>query len=130
MSADEAALRTAEARAAELDDADPLRGYRDEFLTSPGDDVVTYLDGNSLGRPLKVSADRITAFVREAWAGRLIRGWDEEWLDLSLKIGDRIGATVLGAAPGQTTIGDSTTVLLYKLARAGVALAGRVTILT
>jgi kynureninase len=120
MSADEAALHTAELRAAELDDADPLRGYRDEFLL--GDDVVAYLDGNSLGRPLKASASRISSFVEQAWAGRLIRGWDEDWLTLPTRIGDRIGTTVLGAHAGQATIGDSTTVLLYKLARAAIAL--------
>ena len=36
-------------------------------------------------------------------------------------IGDDLGRVVLGAAAGQTTIGDSTSVLLYKLVRAAVA---------
>ncbi len=112
-------------RAAELDATDPLAGYRDLFLTGPDDDVLAYLDGNSLGRPLRASADRLARFVIEQWAGRLIRGWDEEWFELPLTLGDRIGATVLGAAPGQTTVADSTTVLLYKLARGGVALSRR-----
>ncbi|GAA3617927.1 kynureninase [Microlunatus ginsengisoli] len=109
-------------RAAELDAADPLRTYRDRFLVATDDDVVAYLDGNSLGRPLRASAGRLNDFVTKAWAGRLIRGWDEEWLDLPLRIGDRLGETVLGAAPGQSTIGDSTTVLLYKLIRGAVEL--------
>ncbi|WP_375422974.1 kynureninase [uncultured Friedmanniella sp.] len=112
-------------RAAELDTADPLRGYRDHFLTGPDDDVLAYLDGNSLGRPLRASADRLSRFVTERWAGRLIRGWDEEWFALPLTLGDRIGAVVLGAAPGQTVVADSTTVLLYKLARGGVAISRR-----
>lgn len=112
----------ADARA--LDAADPLAGYRDRFLPAQG--VVAYLDGNSLGRPLRASAERLERFVREGWASRLIRGWDEEWLDLPLTVGDELAAAALGAAPGQTTIGDSTTVLLYKLARAAVdARAGR-----
>ncbi len=110
------------ALAAELDRSDSLAYCRDLFLTASDDDVVAYLDGNSLGRPLRASADRIAAFVQRSWAGRLIRGWDEEWMDLPLGIGDRLGEIVLGAAPGQTTIGDSTTVLLYKLARGAVAL--------
>ncbi|MDO9380944.1 MAG: aminotransferase class V-fold PLP-dependent enzyme [Nocardioidaceae bacterium] len=109
-------------RAADLDAADPLGAHRDLFLRGPDDDVVAYLDGNSLGRPLRASAERITSFVTDAWAGRLIRGWDEQWFDLPLAIGDRLGDVVLGAAAGQVTVGDSTTVLLYKLARGGVAL--------
>jgi kynureninase len=42
-------------------------------------------------------------------------------MSLPQEIGDDLGRVVLGAAPGQTTIGDSTTVLLYKLMRAAVA---------
>jgi kynureninase len=95
---------------------DPLARYRSRFVESPG--VVAYLDGNSLGRPLAASVERIAAFATEQWAGRLIRGWDEGWLDLPLAIGEELGRVVLGAAPGQVTIGDSTTVLLYKLVRA------------
>lgn len=108
--------------AAELDAADPLAGYHERFLPGEPDDVVSYLDGNSLGRPLRASAARIDAFVRSAWAGRLIRGWDEEWFDLPVVVGDRIGQVVLGAGRGQVVVADSTTVLLYKLARGGVAL--------
>jgi kynureninase len=105
--------------AAERDEADALAAYRDRFLRSA--DVVAYLDGNSLGRPLAASRDRITAFVESQWGGRLIRGWDESWLDLPLRVGDDLGRVTLGAAAGQTTIGDSTTVLLYKLVRAAAA---------
>ncbi len=102
--------------AAALDAADPLRDYRCRFLRHDDPGIVAYLDGNSLGRPLAASAQRLAAFVTDEWAGRLIRGWDESWYELPLTIGDRLGEVVLGAAAGQTTIGDSTTVLLYKLA--------------
>ncbi|MEP6478213.1 MAG: aminotransferase class V-fold PLP-dependent enzyme [Rhodoglobus sp.] len=104
--------------AASLDAADPLAAYREQFLAAPG--VVAYLDGNSLGRPLAASRARIAAFVDEQWAGRLIRGWDEGWIDLPLRIGDDLGRVALGASAGQVSIGDSTTVLLYKLIRAAV----------
>ena len=98
---------------------DPLAHYRDLFVQAP--DVVAYLDGNSLGRPLKASVERVQAFMTEQWGGRLIRGWDEGWMTQGEQIGDDLGRVVLGAAAGQTTIGDSTTVLLYKLVRAAVA---------
>ncbi|MEX1079896.1 MAG: aminotransferase class V-fold PLP-dependent enzyme [Homoserinimonas sp.] len=112
-------IDTSAARAAELDAADPLAGYRELFVQS--DEVVAYLDGNSLGRPTRASAERLGRFVSEEWASRLIRGWDERWYDLPLVLGDKLGATVLGAAAGQAFIGDSTTVILYKLIRAGLA---------
>ena len=106
------------ARAVALDRADPLAAHRDEFLESPG--TVAYLDGNSLGRPLRVTAERLGAFVRDVWATRLIRAWDEGWMDAPTDLGDQIGRVALGAEPGQTFVGDSTTVLLYKLIRAAV----------
>ncbi|MBT1001811.1 aminotransferase class V-fold PLP-dependent enzyme [Paenarthrobacter sp. DKR-5] len=108
-------------RARSLDAADPLAGYRDRFLGADDPEVPSYLDGNSLGRPLKATLERLSSFITEQWGGRLIRGWDEGWLTLPGRIGDELGRVMLGAAPGQATIGDSTTVLLYKLCRAAVA---------
>ena len=106
-------------RAVELDAADPLAPYRGLFIGAETD--LSYLDGNSLGRPLKRTPADISTFITEGWGGRLIRGWDEEWLDLPQAIGDQLGRAVLGAAQGQTTIADSTTVVLYKLIRAALA---------
>ncbi|HYH29718.1 MAG TPA: aminotransferase class V-fold PLP-dependent enzyme [Pseudonocardia sp.] len=120
------------ARAAQLDAADPLAAFRGRFLPSP--DVVAYLDGNSLGRPPADTTERLDRFVREAWGGGLIRGWTGDgprgarpegpWMEWPERVGDRIAAVALGAAPGQTVVADSTTVLLYKLARAAVDAAG------
>jgi kynureninase len=108
-------------RAHDLDAADPLKGYLDRFV-DPGDgNVLAYLDGNSLGRPLKITAERLEAFINGQWAQRLIRGWTDEWMEWPHSIGDAIGAAALGAAPGQVVVADSTTVMLYKLARAAVA---------
>ncbi|WP_299575133.1 aminotransferase class V-fold PLP-dependent enzyme [uncultured Williamsia sp.] len=104
----------------DLDAADALAEFRAQFVD--GDGVLAYLDGNSLGRPLKVTADHMREFIEHEWGGRLIRGWDERWLDLPTGLGDRLGAAVLGAAPGQTVVADSTSVLIYKLARAALAM--------
>ncbi len=103
----------------ELDWTDPLATFRQRFVGV--DSPLVYFDGNSLGRPLKVTGHGLADFVYRQWGTRLIRGWDESWFELPLKIGDELGRIVLGAAPGQTAIGDSTTVLLYKLMRAAVA---------
>jgi kynureninase len=110
-----------ERRARELDAADPLRHLRDRFAEDGDPGLVAYLDGNSLGRPPRDAAARMERFVREAWGGRLIRGWYEGWLEWPDEIGDRLGRVALGAAPGQVVVADSTSVMLYKLARAAVA---------
>ncbi|WP_239453231.1 MULTISPECIES: aminotransferase class V-fold PLP-dependent enzyme [Microbacterium] len=104
------------ATASDLDAADPLRTHRDAFVGA--ETSLVYFDGNSLGRPLRASVDRLAAFARDEWGGRLIRGWDESWMQLPFDIGDTLGRAAIGAAAGQTVIGDSTTVLLYKLVRA------------
>ncbi|HEU4755224.1 MAG TPA: aminotransferase class V-fold PLP-dependent enzyme [Agromyces sp.] len=101
-----------------MDRADGLAHYRKRFVGADSD--LVYFDGNSLGRPPAAAIARVERFMREEWGGRLIRGWDEAWLQLPYEIGDQIGRAVIEAKAGQTVIGDSTTVLLYKLARAAV----------
>ena len=107
-------------RAQELDAADPLNPFRSRFLAVP--EVVAYLDGNSLGRPLARTPERLAELARDGWGGRLIRGWDEGWMEEPQRLGDDLGRIVLGAAAGQTIVGDSTSVLLYKAVRAAAAL--------
>lgn len=89
-------------------------------IADPG--VVAYLDGNSLGRPLRATAERLQELVTHEWGARLIRSWDERWLTLPEEIGDELGRVALGAAAGQTIVADSTSVCLYKALRAAVAL--------
>lgn len=116
MSTDPTTVFDDEARA--LDAADPLAAHRDAFVGA--ESSLVYFDGNSLGRPPRATAERFAEFVTTEWGGRLIRGWDESWMELPFRIGDRLGRLALGAAAGQTVIGDSTTVLLYKLLRAAL----------
>ena len=103
-----------------LDAADPLAGFRDRFAID--DDLVAYLDGNSLGRVPKATVTRLETFVREEWGSRLIRGWDDSWVELPVAVGDELGTALLGAAAGQTIIADSTSVNIYKLLHAAAGL--------
>ena len=99
-----------------LDAADPLASFRDRFVpTEPG---LVYLDGNSLGRPTRAALNRIAA-IGEQWSTRLIRGWDDGWIDMPTRVGDQL-AEVLGASPGEVLVTDSTTVNLYRLATAAL----------
>ncbi|MBL0706899.1 kynureninase [Sinomonas cellulolyticus] len=106
--------------AAALDAADPLARFRERFLVPEGEPVVAYLDGNSLGRPLADTGDRLAAFTAGPWGQRLIRAWDEQWMEEPFRLGDRLGEVVLGAAAGQTVVADSTSVMIYKLVRAAL----------
>jgi kynureninase len=114
-------------QAAALDASDPLREFRDLFELPP--DVI-YLDGNSLGPLPRSTRDRLREVVEGEWGTRMIRGWDEGWIDLPVTVGDQIGG-LLGAAPGQVVVGDSTSVCFYKLASAAFELRpGRTQIVT
>lgn len=109
------------ALARDLDAEDPLAPYRSLFEGHDDGAIAAYLDGNSLGRPLKATTERLTRFVRDEWGGRLIRRWDEDWLELPQRVGDRIGRIALGAEAGQCVVADSTSVLLYKVICAALA---------
>ncbi|WP_109474221.1 kynureninase [Ornithinimicrobium cavernae] len=104
-----------EAVAAELDAADPLAGFVDRF--EPAEGLLAYFDGNSLGRPVRGTAQEMARFVEQDWGTSLIRGWDEAWLRWPQETGDLVASAALGAAPGQTVVADSTTVMLYKVLR-------------
>jgi len=106
--------------ASELDAADPLAPFRSRFVAADDPSITAYLDGNSLGRPLAVTGQRLADFVTGAWGRGLIRSWDEAWLAEPVTVGDRLAEVTLGAAPGQVIVADSTTVMLYKLIRAAV----------
>jgi kynureninase len=105
---------TERARAERLDVEDPLAGFRARFVIE--DEETIYLDGNSLGRPPRATRERTNALL-DQWGGELVRGWDE-WIELPERVGDLLGAAVLGAKPGEVLVSDSTTVNLFKLAGA------------
>jgi kynureninase len=116
------------AAAERLDEADPLAGFRDRFVFADPD--LIYLDGNSLGRLPRATAERLQRVVLEEWGGQLIRGWDR-WIDLGLRIGDSIATGIVGARPGEVAVADSTTVNFYRLAVAALgARPGRTVIVT
>jgi kynureninase len=120
--------RTERAWAAKLDEADPLAAFRDRFADD-GRGLI-YLDGNSLGRLPLATAERVAQVVRHEWGSGLIGSWDH-WIGQPARAGDLLGEHLLGAAPGQVAVCDSTTVNLYKLACAGLdARPGRRVIVT
>ncbi|GII75527.1 kynureninase [Sphaerisporangium rufum] len=97
-------------RAAKLDADDPLAALRDRFDLDP---EVVYLDGNSLGAPPRHVAARMADVIGRQWGRRLIRSWPEGWWDAPERVGDRI-APLVGAAPGQVVVADSTSVNIFK----------------
>jgi kynureninase len=105
--------------AAALDAADPLAPWRSRFLTP---EAIVYLDGNSLGMAPRAALDRVHEVAATEWGDGLIRSW-EHWLDLPRRVGDRL-APIVGAPPGSIVVHDSTTVNLYQLVHAALALAG------
>ena len=101
--------------ATRLDTVDPLAHCRARFMLPEG---MIYLDGNSLGAyPTSVGV-RLDDVLNRQWSQRLIRSWDEGWWETPERVGERI-APLLGAAPGQVVVGDSTSVNIFKQVIAG-----------
>jgi kynureninase len=111
-----------------LDAADPLASYRDRFVLPEG---VVYLDGNSLGAMPTQTAARVAATVDGEWARGLVRSWvDAGWMAAPARVGDKL-ARMIGASPGEVIVAESTTVCLFKLVCAALAMRpGRTVVLT
>jgi kynureninase len=108
----DAALAHLLARAADLDSHARLTGSRDLFDLPEG---VIYLDGNSLGALPQAVPGTVSEVIHQQWGDRLIRSWNEaDWWNAPLRVGDRVGVLV-GAAPGQVVVTDSTSVNLFKV---------------
>lgn len=102
--------------------------FRNRFVIH--DPEVAYLDGNSLGRLPLATAERIQQVVSQEWGSALIGSWNKNWLPIARRIGDKIGA-LIGAAPGEVLVCDSTSINLFKAAWALLQNRGkRTTILT
>ena len=102
-----------------LDAADPLADKRGDFALPDG---VIYLDGNSLGALPKATPARLAAVIAGEWGGDLITSWNKHgWIDLPRRLGDKI-SQLIGAAPGEVVVADSTTINLFKALAAALRL--------
>jgi kynureninase len=94
-----------------LDRDDPLAPLREAFVLPEG---VLYLDGNSLGALPRRTAARMAQVIEREWGQGLIRSWNSAgWIELAGRVGDRI-APLIGANAGEVSVGDSTSVNLFK----------------
>ena len=110
-----------------LDDSDPLAGYKAQFQIS--DPNLCYLDGNSLGRMPLAAVASINSFLTEEWGTELVDGW-AHWIDEAQAAGNLLGRATLGAAEGQTLVQDTTSVNFYQLCTAAIkARPGRKTVI-
>lgn len=114
--------------AQQLDAQDPLAHFRERFVIEDPD--LIYLDGNSLGRLLTKSTQLAQDLVARQWGQRLIRSWNEGWIELQAQIGGKIGQ-LIGADADEVIVADSTSINLFKLALAAAkANHGRSKIIT
>jgi kynureninase len=93
-----------------LDAADPLARFRTRFALPEG---VLYLDGNSLGPLPRATPDALADATVRQWGERLIRSWNEGWIEAPQRIGATV-APLIGAGADEVIVGDSTSTHLFK----------------
>src|SRR5262249_39294997 len=101
------------ARARELEERDPLRSLRDEFLVPDG---WAYLAGNSLGLQPRAAQAAIQDELDE-WARLGVEGWfeaREPWLEYAGSLRNSV-ARLVGAAADEGAVMNTLTVNLHLL---------------
>src|ERR1700719_2643828 len=101
------------------DSVEPLCRFRDRFIIPTG---IIYLDGTSPGPMPRAASAIVSRTIEKEWGQDLIRSWNSAgWFDMPARLGDRVGA-LIGAAPGQTLVCDTTSINLYKAIHAAIGL--------
>ncbi|MSP48191.1 MAG: kynureninase [Alphaproteobacteria bacterium] len=102
-----------------LDAGDPLRAIAGRF--APGEAGTLYFDANSVGAMATDVPDRVDRHLAE-WRNLRRRGWSEStWLDAPRRLGGKL-APLLGAAPDEVVVCDTTSINLFKALAAALAL--------
>jgi len=103
--------------ARELDAQDELAAFRDEFVIEEPD--LIYLDGNSLGRLPKRTVNFMRHAIEREWGQRLIRLWNDGWVNTPTELGIKI-AQLVGAQADEIIVTEATSINLFKLAVAAL----------
>ena len=103
--------------ATEKDEQDELASFRYEFVIDEPD--MIYLDGNSLGRFPKRTANFIKYAIEHEWGERLIRVWNDGWINTPTELGEKI-ARLVGARADEILVTEATSINLFKLAIAAL----------
>ncbi|WP_256081724.1 kynureninase [Massilia sp. YIM B04103] len=99
------------------DAQDALAPLREHFDLPAG---VIYLDGNSLGARPKAALTRASDVIAREWGKDLITSWNTAgWFELPKRLGDRL-APLVGAAPGEVVVTDTTSLNLFKVLAAAL----------
>jgi kynureninase len=94
-----------------LDQNDPLKTFKNRFTHQENE---IYLDGNSLGKLPKSVLSKLEDTLQNQWGKQLIRSWNENWLELPLRLSKKY-ETLLNASAGEIVFGESTSVRLYQI---------------
>ena len=114
-----AARTSLESEAPRLDAEHAATDLRSRFLLPPS---TVYLDGNSLGALPTAVPTALERVVVDEWGHGLVSSWNTaDWWHAPARVGDTVGRLV-GAAPGQVVVGDTTTLRLYQALRAAAAM--------